>query len=483
MHRHQLQNLQNWLQGARRKPLVIRGARQVGKSTLVELFCQSAGLDLVAVNLERHPDLAEAFAKPQPGGNDPAALLNLIAAVANRPLSDRSLLFLDEIQAAPHALASLRYFLEGVPELPVIAAGSLLEFTLAEHSFPMPVGRIEYLHLGPMTFTEFLKGIGKDQLAAEIETFAWAGEGEPPGPHPLVHGRLLEALRLYHFIGGMPEAVRTYAESGDLRAVSAVQAGIVETYRDDFPKYAARRDLARMLRVFNFAARQVGRKVKYSNVSPNDQSATVRRDLDLLAMARVVAKVTHSHCTGLPLQAELKESAFKLIFLDIGLMNALCGLNWQAIRAQTELELVNAGPAAEQFVGQHLQHLHAERPNRELTYWLREGRSNNAEVDYVAEFSGHVLPIEVKAGKAGALKSLHQFVAERQAPLAVRFDANPPALQTVEAEVRRGNGAEQVRYRLLSLPLYLVERLPQLIAGLLSLSATSLSSTRSDMLG
>ena len=466
MHRHQLQNLHNWLHGVRRKPLVIRGARQVGKSTLVELFCESAGLDLVAVNLERHPDLAGAFAEPQRGGNDPAALLNLIGAVADRPLSGRSLVFLDEIQAAPHALASLRYFWEDMPERPVIAAGSLMEFTLAERSFPMPVGRIEYLHLGPMTFTEFLKGIGKGRLAAEIEAFAWAGEGELPRPHPLVHGRLMEALRLYHFIGGMPEAVKTYAESGDLQAVSAVQAGIVETYRDDFPKYAARRDLARMLRVFNFAARQVGRKVKYSNVSPDDQSATIRRDIDLLAMARVVAKVTHSHCTGLPLQAELKEAAFKLVFLDIGLMNALCGLNWQTLRAQTEFDLINAGPAAEQFVGQHMQHLLAERPNRELTYWLREGRSNNAEVDYVAEFSGQILPIEVKAGKAGALKSLHQFVAERQAPLAIRFDANPPALQTVEAEVRRRDGAKRVKYRLLSLPLYLAERLPQIIAGL-----------------
>ena len=466
MHRHQLSNLRNWLDAPRRKPLVIRGARQVGKSTLVELFCESAGLDLVAVNLERHPDLARAFAESAPSGNDPASLLNLIRIVANRPLSATSLLFLDEIQAAPHALASLRYFAEEMPELPVVAAGSLMEFTLAEHSFPMPVGRIEYLHLGPMTFTEFLRGIGIDRLAEEVETFSLPGVGAAPRPHPVVHGQLLDALRLYHFVGGMPEAVGTYAESGDLRAVSGVQASIVETYRDDFPKYASRRDLARMLRVFNFAARHVGRKVKYSTISPDDQSATIRRDLDLLAMARVVAKVTHSHCTGLPLQAELRETVFKLIFLDIGLMNALCGLNWQTLQEQTEFELINAGPAAEQFVGQHLQHLHAERTNRELVYWLREGRSDNAEVDYVAEFSGRILPIEVKAGRTGTLKSLHQFVAERQAPLAVRFDASPPALQTVEAQVRRRNAAERVTYQLLSLPLYLVERLPQIIAGL-----------------
>ena len=194
---------------------------------------------LVAANgtladLDVLPDLAGAFAESQPGRNDPATLLNLIGAVVDRPLSGGSLLFLDEIQAAPHALASLRYFLKELPERPVVA-GSLMEFALAEHSFPMPVGRIEYLHIGPMTFTEFLKGIGKEGLAEAIETFAWGGEGAPPRPHPLVHGRLLEALRLYRFIGGMPEAVRSYAESGDLRAVSAVQAGIVETYRDDFP--------------------------------------------------------------------------------------------------------------------------------------------------------------------------------------------------------------------------------------------------------
>ena len=180
-------------------------------------------------------------------------------------------------------------------------------------------------------------------------------------------------------------------------------------------------------------------------------------------MARVVAKVTHSQCSGLPLQADLQEKVFKLIFLDVGLMNAICGLGWQTIAGQTDTQLVNAGPGAEQFIGQHLQFLLAKRPNRELTYWLREGRSNNAEVDYVCELGGHIVPIEVKAGRTGTLKSLHQFVAEKQVPFAVRFDADAPALHTVEADVRRGQGTERVRYRLLSLPLYLVERLPLLV--------------------
>ena len=275
-----------------------------------------------------------------------------------------------------------------------------------------------------------------------------------------------ELLRLYYFVGGMPEAVKAYAESRNLRSVSTVHASIIDTWRDDFPKYASRRDLTRMLRVFNFAARHTGRKVKYSNVSRDDQSATIRRDIDLLATARVIARVTHSRCSGLPLQADLKEKVFKLIFLDVGLMNAVCGLGWQTLAGQTATQLVNAGPGAEQFIGQHLQFLLADRPNRELTYWLREGRSNNAEVDYVAEFGGRIIPIEVKAGRTGTLKSLHQFVAEKRVPFAVRFDADLPALHMVEADVRRGHGSQRIRYPLLSLPLYLVERLPRMVESL-----------------
>ena len=462
MYRHRFRNLKEWLHRPRRKPLVLRGARQVGKSTLVELFCESEfDRDLVTVNLERHPHLAQAFMS-----NDPATILNLVDAVSDAPLSDRSILFLDEIQAAPSAFASLRYFFEDMPQRPVVAAGSLMEFMLSDHTFSMPVGRIEYLNVGPMTFTEFLMAVGQDRLAREIEAFEWPSGGGSPGLHPLIHQRLLESLRLYHFVGGMPEAVRTYSESRNLRAVSAVHAGIVDTWRDDFPKYAARRNLTRMLRVFHFAARNPGRKVKYSNVSPDDQSATVRRDIDLLEMARVIARVTHSQCSGLPLQADVNEKVFKLIFLDVGLMNAVCGLGWQTLANQHPTQLVNAGPAAEQFVGQHLQYLLAERPNRELTYWLREGRSSNAEVDYVTEFGGRIVPIEVKAGRAGALKSLHQFVFEKRAPLAIRFHADLPELQTIDTEVRRSHGAERVRYRLLSLPLYLVERLPRIVDAL-----------------
>ena len=311
----------------------------------------------------------------------------------------------------------------------------------------------------------------------EIQAVAFSAGGhkgrpyEPPAlvpcaSAPFLRRKLLAAMREYQFVGGMPEAVRVSADSRDLKAVRGVHASIVDTYRDDFPKYAARRDLTRMLRVFNYAAHHPGRKVKYSNISSDDQSGTIRTDIDLLSMARVVEKVVHSQCVGLPLQAHLKETVFKLVFLDIGLMNAISGLGWDAIQGQTELALVNASPGAEQFVGQHLQHLYADRLNRQLTYWLREGRANNAEVDYVVDFSGHIVPIEVKAGRTGTLKSLHQFVAEKHVPMAVRFHAEQPDVQTITAQASGKRGPQPVRYQLLSLPLYLVERLPHCVQAL-----------------
>ena len=460
-----MHSLKTWLRSPHRKPLVIRGARQVGKSTLVEMLVRERDIEgeLFTVNLERHPQLARMFS-----GHSPRELLNMMQALpgAGR-LTANSILFLDEVQAVPAAFAALRYFYEDMPERPVIAAGSLMEFMLSDHAFSMPVGRIEYLHMGPMTFSEFLAGIGETVLAEEIAgcDLDVSGAGAE-WPHPLVHERLLHLLKLYLFVGGMPEAVGVYAETGDLAAVNRVHGSIIDTYRDDFAKYAARRDLTRMLDVFNFAARHAGSKVKFSNISPGWQSGTLRRDVEILAMARVIAKVTHSHCSGLPLQADLKESAFKLQFLDIGLMNAVCGLNWNTLAAQAETPLINSGANAEQFIGQHLTQLLSPRPNRELTYWLREGQANNAEVDYVAEFAGCIIPIEVKAGRTGTLKSLHQFAAEKRPALAVRFHLGKPFLQTVEARVVRSAGSAPVRYRLLSLPLYLVESLPRILAGL-----------------
>ncbi len=454
MERKQLQFLQSWLENKKRKPLVIRGARQVGKSTLVELFAQKNHVKLCNVNLERYPELASIFA-----GKDPRQILQQIEFLPNiKDISEDTLLFLDEIQAVPEAIPALRYFYEDMPDFSVISAGSLLEFALADHTFSMPVGRIQYLHMGPMTFSEFLLAIGESNLFLFIKNYeAGQGIGE------IVHQRLLELLRSYYFVGGMPEAVAVFAKTRSYKAVMEVHNSIIETYRDDFPKYSGSRNLSRMLNVFNFAARNVGSKIKYSNISSQDQSVTIKRDIELLTMARVIGKVVHSNCSGLPLQADIKERVYKLLFLDIGLMNAICGLDWPSLKQIDEKKIINQGAIAEQFIGQHLQAMLSDKPNRELNYWLREGKSSNAELDFVVGIKGNIIPIEVKFGATGTLKSLHQFMGTKNAQLAVRFDSSPPSEQQIDTKIKVNNEVEKVQYQLLSLPLYLVERLDSLL--------------------
>jgi len=454
MQRQQLQFLHTWLHNKNRKPLIIRGARQVGKSTLVELFARQYQQILCNVNLERHPELSQIFSY-----KNPEQIIQQIEFLPNMAsIGNDTLLFLDEIQAVPEAIPALRYFYEDMPEFPVISAGSLLEFALEDHAFSMPVGRIQYLHMGPMTFSEFLLAMGEQRLENFINHYE---PGQEIGE--IIHRRLLHLLRSYYFICGMPEAVAVFVDSRSYKKVSEVHNSIIETYRDDFPKYAGTRNLNRMLNVFNFAARNVGVKIKYSNISSRDQSVTIKRDIELLAMARVIGKVVHSHCSGLPLQADLEEKVFKLLFLDIGLMNAICGMDWRSISQMDDKKLINQGAIAEQFIGQHLQAMLSDKPNRELNYWLREGRSSNAELDFVIGLGGSIIPIEVKSGATGTLKSLHQFMGIKQAPVAIRFDTNLPSVHQVDTVISVKKQRRQIKYQLISLPLYLVERLDVIV--------------------
>ena len=457
MDRDQFNYLENWLAQPLRKPLIIRGARQVGKTELVRLFAERCRQPLAEINLERHRDLATTFAR-----NDPAYILNVLNALPGiGPISPQTLLFLDEIQSVPEAIAALRYFKEQMNHLPVLAAGSLLDFILRDHKGSMPVGRISYLHMGPMRFVEFLNAIGAEGLARAVDHF-----DIERGLDPAIHHRLLDYLRTYYFVGGMPEAVEAFKLTRQMRDVHEVHASIIDTYREDFPKYIGSRKLSRIINIFNLAARNIGKKVKYAHYSRNGDAAAIKSDINLLCMARVLSKVVHSRCGGLPLQADSVPRKYKLIFLDVGMMTAVCGIGWDAIEHANELQMVNEGSVAEQFVGQHLQCLLANSPNRELNYWIREAKSSNAEVDYVVAIDGRIVPIEVKAGARGALKSLHQFVAEKNVPVAVRFDASPASSHDVQTKVSFRGKQASVAYRLLSLPLYLVERLPYILSAL-----------------
>jgi uncharacterized protein len=453
LNRTNEKRLQVWLASSRRKPLVLRGARQVGKSTLVETFAKHAGLRLVTINCEKHRHLDGAFETL-----DLSRIIPELESVANQgPIRADALLFLDEVQATPHALQALRYFYEERADLPVIAAGSLLEFTLSRHSFSMPVGRVQYLHLGPMTFREFAEATEPD-LLAQLDRLCF--DASLPDS---AHLRLCALQRRYLYVGGMPEAVAVFRETGSLSQVADVHREILDTYVDDFAKYAQEQDLVLLQRVFASVPRSLGRKIKYINLAPGERAARVRAVIDLLAKALVVLPVFHSHCSGLPLGADIDDTVFKLAFLDVGLANHLCGLSWRSISDADDTRLVNEGGLAEQFAAQELAWPGDGKP--ELTYWQREGRQGNAEVDFVLAVGSRIYPVEVKAGKSGSLKSLDQFVLHKRVERALRFDLNPPSQQRVTHEARTRTGTEPVAYELLSLPLYAIGEIPRLFGA------------------
>jgi len=443
-------HLIEWYYKKRRKPLIFRGARQVGKSTLVRCFAEKCGLILNEVNLEQHLYLDDVFKSL-----DVDAIIKELDAFFSRPIRDPgAILFLDEIQATPYAIQALRYFYEETPEIPIISAGSLLEFALADHHFSMPVGRIEYYHLGPMTFREFLAAV-EPSLNQYISNF----QLNIPLPQT-AHKKLLKRQREFLFVGGMPEAVNAFVEEQSLLEVTAVHRSIVETYQDDFSKYARQKNLALMQKVFQQVPKIIGQKVKYSNISKDYKSREVRTVIDLLVKARVCHQVMHSHCNGIPLNADVNENVYKMLFMDIGMAAYLAGLDWTAMHALDRNTLVNEGKLAEQFIGQHM--MNPLEPPR-LTYWLREGKSSNAEVDFATAAANQIIPIEVKAGKSGTLKSLQQFVLEKHTTLCIRFDLNPPGIQQVTHGLRTATGKSSVTFKFLSLPLYLVEALPGII--------------------
>ncbi|MFH1728870.1 MAG: AAA family ATPase [Pseudomonadota bacterium] len=442
-------NLFDWFKKAKRKPMVIRGARQVGKSTLVRNFAKSQNLDLLEINLERNIDLDSMFE-----GKKTDLILKELEAICKKTIGPNSLLFLDEIQATPFALPCLRYFYEDYPNLPIITAGSLLEFTLANHNYSMPVGRIEYLHLNVMSFKEFLQALDEDYLLSVIDNFSF-DQSVPSKAHKL----LLNKQREYLFTGGMPEAVLIYKETKSFAKCREVHRSIIETYQDDFPKYSKYSQASLVHKIFNSIPQLIGKKVKYSHITKDEPSYKLKLIIDLFIKARLLLPAYHSDCSGIPLKTQANDKIYKLYFLDIGLLNYMLGLDWRAISNIDERKLVNEGMLAEQFIAQHLAYnkLGLEQP--ELYYWIREGKSLNAEVDFVISCNQNTIPIEVKAGKSGTLKSLQQFILSKKASKAIRFDLNPPSSQEVSHQLRQKEKLEAAKFKLISLPCYLIEEL------------------------
>ena len=447
LKRQETAYLEGWATEPTRKPLVIRGARQVGKSTLVREFARMSGFSLVEINFERNPEYREAFASP-----DPKLILATLNLMTGQTIEAGStLLFLDEIQAAPEALQALRYFYEEKPELHVIAAGSLLEFTLADARFSMPVGRVEYLHLGPMQFEDFLEAMGYPELAAHIRNISLADIRKTAIPVP-VHDKYLGLLQQYWVVGGLPEAIARYVQSGDFAQVARVQQSIVVTYRDDFNKYSLGSSKGRVQLVFDKLPVMVGGKCKYTRISRDHRAQELANALDQLCMARVAYRVHHTSANGVPLGAEVNERYFKALYLDVGLMCAALHLNILDLR-KDDLTLVNNGAIAEQFIGQHLLYSGPFYEAPSLFYWVREAKSAAAEIDYLMSCGQQVVPVEIKAGTTGSLKSLHQFLKEKQRRFGLRFNADVPSLLTDSTTL---TDRTAIDFELLSLPLYMV---------------------------
>jgi len=439
--------LQQWLLDPGRKPLVLRGARQVGKTWLVRNFARQSGKTLIEINFEKTPHFADKFSS-----NDPQEILLQLRSVLKNPIDiENSLLFLDEIQAAPTLIAKLRWFSEDLPQLPVITAGSLLEFVLAEHSFSMPVGRIEYLHLEPLSFEEFLLAKNENNFVDYLHQY----ELDSIIPNS-THQQLMSLFKEYMFVGGLPAAVSSWVQFHDLDRIEKIHLNILATYRDDFSKYHGRLAIARLEEVMNAIPSMLGEKCVYSRINKNAQATSIKQAIYLLEKARICHSVQSTSGNGLPLGATINQKYFKEIFLDTGLCNSLLGLPLHALTDTSEITLINQGGISEQVVGQCLRSINPFYVEPQLYYWLREVAGASAEIDYIITHRNHVIPIEVKSGTTGSLKSLHLFMALKKLSVAVRINSAIPNSTLVSIK-------NQADYRLLSIPFYLIGELHRLL--------------------
>jgi predicted AAA+ superfamily ATPase len=319
----------------------------------------------------------------------------------------------------------------------------------------MPVGRIEYLHLGPMTFEEFLAANGKNLLNDFIQSYR-VSEDLPEA----VHSDLLSYFKTYLIVGGMPEAVLAYSETNSFHESEIIKESILRTYEDDFNKYSPRIDPLRILNVFKKLPLMVCEKFKYVNIDRNDRAQNIEKALHLLELAKITYRVKHSAGNGIPLGAQVNEKKFKLIFLDVGLMATACGMSMIDIENADDLMMTNSGRLCEQFAGQHLLYSGECYKKPELYYWVREAKSSSAELDYIISSGSKVIPIEVKAGKTGRLKSMHQFIKEKGVDLAVRINLDKPSVFQDSNKLPDG---QPIEYRLLSIPFYLVGQIRRLM--------------------
>lgn len=402
--------LLEWKESPRRKPLLIRGARQVGKSTAVRHLGKGFKY-FVEVNLESQPSIRQLFTKDI----DVHRTCEAISATLGIPVvAGKTLLFIDEIQVSQEAIMSLRYFKEDYPELHVIAAGSLLEFTLEElPSFG--VGRIRSLYMYPFSFDEFLLAQGLDTTVG----FKHKATSLSPLPEA-VHNKLVEQLKTFYLVGGMPAAITEWVESKSYIECNRVHNDILDTYQDDFSKYKSRISPALLRQVLRSVALQAGCKFVFRQVADDIHSSVIKEALHLLTLAGLIKPVTHSDGNGVPLGAEENCNYTKYLFLDLGLMQTMLGTPAANVLLSSDVDFVNKGAASEMFAGLELVKNHDCFQKAEMYYWQNLSRGTNAEIDYLVVKDGIVVPIEVKASTRGSMQSLWLFMRKKGLHRAIR---------------------------------------------------------------
>ncbi|HNW83431.1 MAG TPA: AAA family ATPase [bacterium] len=410
MERKVYSKLKDWAVQKTRKPLLLRGARQVGKTYAVRMLGKEFD-NFVEINFEENREVAVFFSSSL----TPQNIVEQLAQYTGQSIvPGKTLLFLDEIQSCPDALRSIRFFYEKMPDLAVIAAGSLLEFTLSEiPSFG--VGRISSIFMYPVTFFEFLDATDNRLLRTAIQN---AGFGNPLA-QPL-HNKAMKLLRTYMILGGLPEVIDNYSRTGDALVSQRMIDELILTFRDDFAKYKTRVATEKIDATFNSLAFQAGSKFIYNAVGEGSTTG-FSTALDLLTKAGLALKVFHSSCRGIPLKAQIKPNKFKVLPFDTGVYQRLMGLDIPAYLVADDIELVNKGAIAEIFAGLMLLQTFPSHIKPDSFYWQREEKGSNAEVDYVIEHNGRVFPIEVKASKRGSMQSLQLFLKERDLKTGIRI--------------------------------------------------------------
>lgn len=431
--RNLLVELEKWRQNIPRKPLVIRGARQVGKTTLVNQFAAQYE-QYIYLNLELSEDK-----EPFKNFTSIENLINTLFFLKNKTLAKKSstLIFIDEIQEAPKALNILRYFYEQAPEISVIAAGSMLE-TLFDKNISFPIGRVEYKVVRPVSFPEFLSAIGENAALEQLTQVPLAA---------FAQSKLLKLFHTYALIGGMPEIVQHYATHKDLVALGPIYDSLINGYMDDVEKYAkSNAQILHIRHCIQNSFAQAGKRIKFEGFGNSAyKSREMGESLRTLEKALLMQLVYPCTSASLPMVPDIKKSP-RLQILDTGLLNYFVGIQKEII-GTVDLNNIYQGTLIEHLIGQELLAFQYNALSA-LHFWVREKKESTAEVDYLFQYDGLIIPIEVKSGKEGTLKSLHSYMDIAPHNFAIRFYAG--ALNISDAITQKGK-----QYKILNLPYFL----------------------------